>query len=69
MEINNRKFVINQTIILLGYGIQGVWFGMSCAWTMASVIYCIIIYRIDWEQEAIDSLKRTKEGLQSIVQH
>jgi Na+-driven multidrug efflux pump len=34
--------------VLCGYGLVGLWAGMSLAWLCATIFFCVIVVRTDW---------------------
>jgi len=44
-------------------GLFGIWIGLSCSWIFASLVYLVILSRIDWEKEADEAETRNKVAL------
>jgi multidrug resistance protein, MATE family len=43
-----------------GWGLVGLWGGMSAGWGVGAVIYGIVLYRTDWERQAQDAFERNQ---------
>ena len=53
-----------------GGGLVGLWGAMSTAWFVATVVYVVFMFRMDWEKEAENAQKRshTSDDMASIVE-
>jgi len=50
---------------VLNYRLNGIWTGMTLGWTATSIIYAVIVLRIDWKREVADAIERNKKSEQS----
>ena len=51
------------------FGLQGLWFGMSTAWLIATILYCILIGRTNWQGEVERAAKRNADAENSTKKH
>lgn len=45
--------------IVQGMELWGIWGAMSVAWCFAAGLYLVVIYRIDWDAQAVEAVNRT----------
>jgi Na+-driven multidrug efflux pump len=46
--------------INMGYGLSGLWFSLSFAWLVSTVVYLTVVLRTDWSTQIVvtnDGLK------------
>lgn len=48
-----------------GYGLIGLWGGMSIGWGLAAMIYSFVLYQTDWKQQAKDAYERNCASLEN----
>lgn len=56
--------------LYLGYGMPGIWWGLTISWGVASFLYILLLYRTDWDQEVINTaqeLQRTHHRVLDVV--
>jgi hypothetical protein len=45
-----------------GWGLIGLWGGMSIGWGVAALIYSVVLYQTDWKQQAAEAYERNRDS-------
>lgn len=45
-----------------GWGLIGLWGGMSIGWGLAALLYSVVLYQTDWNQQALEAYERNQES-------
>ena len=52
---------------MLSSGLPGLWFAMSTAWLVSTVVYLFVVVRTDWSKQVVEQEPSKAEG--NIVPH